>query len=306
MFKEPGSSKKGNYDSLDKQALGLLFWLGQAGLLIGVIVFFVYAEGTGRTLRHKFITEGSVTKRLAKHVEIIGVPINVYGNFSVPSTPDPLHVESFAASFDWTGNVRSKGKNTRDTNGLGNVGIREVLWQLRPVAFDGKAIGVDQNLECSRSSTVVERDNYLIMRHTWPWSIIWNIQAGAGHRHIKNVHVGTQITSRGIAHHGDGLFQADRLNDESPQLQQSYSDTRETETDNPPVGIGGILFLFGLLGGFGLALAGVEQIDGERPFVGPALICCGFLLAILGSLILLGTFDALLLWILRACSHSTA
>jgi hypothetical protein len=61
------------------------------------------------------------------------------------------------------------------------------------------------------------------------------------------------------------------LDDEGCQLQQSNADTSNAETNNPPIGLSGILYLLGFLGGFGLALAGVEKLDGDGIFSVPRL-----------------------------------
>jgi hypothetical protein len=118
-----------------------------------------------------------------------------------------------------------------------------------------------------------------------------------------DVQMGTVGEFRRIPHYVDSLFESDGLDDESGQLQKGYADSGKAEPNNPPVGVSGILFLLGLLVGFGLALAGVEKLDGQGKLIGSALISCGLFLAIVGGLILLGLFDGLLISAWRFCSY---
>ena len=70
-------------------------------------------------------------------------------------------------------------------------------------------------------------------------------------------------------------------------MKEPDSDKRESKNAHPPFGVVLVLYLGGLLGGFLVALAGVEQLDGDWRLFGSALIGCGILLALTGSVLLL-------------------
>jgi len=96
----------------------------------------------------------------------------------------------------------------------------------------------------------------------------------------------------GASHHSDRLSQYDGLNNKRDQLKKAYSNSSQGEAQSPPVGVVGFLYLSGFLGGFLLALAGVQQLNSKRCFLGAALVISGISEAILGSFSLLGVFDS--------------
>jgi hypothetical protein len=106
----------------------------------------------------------------------------------------------------------------------------------------------------------------------------------------RNGKVSAQLPLGGFVHHANGFFKPFSLNDISDQLQSADTNKRSSEDTDPPFGAVFGLYLLGLLGGFGLALAGIGQLDRDRRFVGATLIGIGVLAAIGGSAILLGAF----------------
>jgi hypothetical protein len=59
------------------------------------------------------------------------------------------------------------------------------------------------------------------------------------------------------------------LHNERDQLKKAYSNSSQGKANGPPVGLVGFLYLGGFLGGFLLALAGVQKLNGERYFLVP-------------------------------------
>ncbi len=97
----------------------------------------------------------------------------------------------------------------------------------------------------------------------------------------------------------NGFPQREGLRDKGKQLQYSDADESAREDTHPPFGVVLATYLVGLIGGFLIALAGVQQFDGERHFLGAALIGSGVCGAILGSCVLLGFLDPVVFWALR-------
>jgi hypothetical protein len=102
-----------------------------------------------------------------------------------------------------------------------------------------------------------------------------------------------------VLHLRNGLAQSVSLPEQSTKLQERSRDQSGGQTNiddvRPPIIRRLLLYAGGFLGGFVVALSGVEQLNGERRFLGAALIAGGCLGAIGGSA----------LWLATLCCEST-
>ena len=124
-----------------------------------------------------------------------------------------------------------------------------------------------------------------------------DIGALDGRQHVRAItsSIGSLCCGAESLLHKAGLLAVNNnLSDQSAELKEGGEYQSRGEPDGPigrpPLARRLFLYALGLLGGFWVAFAGVQQLDGQRRIFGAALILIGVLGAVLGSGLFLATF----------------
>jgi hypothetical protein len=257
-------------------------------------------RGDGKTQRQvgwsvvagKFVQRGFVgfkpkTERtglpVLENIEVLNFAIDVDGSRAVPNARNLPGVENLSASF-----ISSE------------VGIWEQdHWIAEVPRWRGQTH--------PRFDWVWQYFDFRAMPKAMGWrrATIVEFESGSGkgtitereHEIRDSGYIGAQLSPRGVATYFDRHSKDNRLPDESEQLESANTHSGYSQSDGPPIGIVFFLYALGFLGGFLMALAGVQQLYHERRAFGSALIVGGVCAAILGDCVLLGLFDSSLTWL---------